>query len=182
MTANPYESPKSKGTSLVLPKVPGRSKANRLLRISLLILLVPAIYNLWCFNFIAIRGSAPIHIFFRAANAFGFLLISLAAWFLSLKLLELLTQILHTIFARHSRLEDWKGALYSILGRAPILVIVGAALWIFWVSSIYIQKADFYAVSVPVGVAGHLVGAGLYLPLFIRWFNLERSSKPVVKT
>ncbi len=178
---NPYDAPKFVPTPVQPPNVE-RVKATRCVRLSLVILLVPAVYNFICFNlqFNADRVDIIVLNLYRLTNAFGFALIVLGVWLLGLSILELVAKGIHMIFARRSKFESWRRALHLILHRTPYFAIVGALLWITWIAAFYQLGVDFYVISVPIGVASHLLAAGLYLPLFSQWFRLERSSKNTV--
>ena len=180
---NPYESPRSEATHW-LPPSDERIVAKRNVRIALLIMLAPAIYNFICFNFPAHpnRIELPIHSVFRSINGIGFVAITIAIWFLGLPTLEFFTGGFHTVFGRNSKLDDWRTILYLILRRAPVFAVCGAVLWALWVAAFYQLGIGFYTVSVPIGIAGHLLAAGLYVPLFYRWYKTERSSAPRMTT
>ncbi|MGI9469633.1 MAG: hypothetical protein ACR2OA_21095 [Rubripirellula sp.] len=174
---NPYASPQTDSTGLPTPSK-NRGVAQHHLRLALLILLAPAAYNFICFSFPAEAGAAGLHIpaIYRWINGFGFVVTAAAIWFFGLPLLELLTLGLHRIFGRTSSALAWKEALYQVLGRAPFFAVAGAFLWALWVAAFYQFGVGFYAVSVPIGIAAHLLAAGLYVPLIACWYNLRRSS------
>ena len=179
MIPNPYASPKSDSTDLHASS-PSRRLAQRCLRLALLILLAPATYNFICFSYFIARGPDELriqngHAWITWANGFGFCLTAVAIWSLGLPLLELLTVVIHRIFGRAASVDAWKEALYQALSRAPLFSVLGAVLWTLWVAAIYQLGVGFYAVSVPIGVAAHLLAAGLYVPLFLRWYTLEHS-------
>ena len=176
MSMNPYESPKSEAT----PRPPSsaeRAAAKRSIRISLAIMLVPAIYNSICFSFpdAPNRSELPIHNVYRTINGIGFVAIVIAIWFLGLAALEFVTGGLHAIFSRNSKLHDWKTSLYVVVRRAPVFALCGAVLWAIWVAAFYQLGIGFYTVSLPIGIAAHLLAAGLYIPLFYRWYKVERA-------
>lgn len=177
MSTNPYQSPGA-DTLGPLPSSDERLLALRHVRIALLILLLPAGFNFVSFNFPDPRYlDSPIYNLFRALNAIGFVAIAGAVWFLGLAVLEGLTRLLHAIFARRSEIHDWRMTLYLILGRAPAFAIAGAVLWTIWVAAFYQLQVGFYTISVPIGIASHLLAAGLYLPLFYRWYQTERIAR-----
>lgn len=175
MSTNPYESP---GIQAAIRSTSNEDRltALRSLRIALPILVVPAIYNLICFSFPfdANRIDVPIHNVYRTINLIGLVLIVSAIWFFGLLFLESVTGGLHSFLARKSQLEDWKTALYAIVRRFPLFAVPGAALWAIWVAAFYQLHLDFFTVSVPIGVAAHLLAAALYVPLFYRWYKMER--------
>lgn len=183
MNTNPYASPNSDVLHR-LPQFLERVGAQRRIRIALLILLLPAIYNFVCFNFPADanRIELPIHSFYRAVNSVGLVGITVCIWILGLPALELFTGGCHAVFARNSALQSWKTTLYASLRRAPWFALGGAFLWAMWVAAFYQLGIGFYVVSVPLGIASHLLAAGLYLPLFYRWYEIDRSRATQVTT
>lgn len=177
MTLNPYQSPRAEATGQTTLDE-DRKGALRAVRISLLILMVPAIYNFLCFNFPASLGRAPgtIGVLERTLNTIGLVLLVSAICFFGLAALEIMTMAIHAIVARPAKLDAWKGELYLILRRAPVFAVFGALLWTIWVAAFYQLQVGFFAISIPIGIAAHLVAAGLYLPLIYRWYRIERST------
>jgi len=89
--------------------------------------------------------------------------------------LELLTGFLHEQLSRGSSRMQWLVALNSTLMTIIPFAIAGAALWCIWVYLFYITGANFYRISVPIGICAHVLAAGIYLQLVIRWWNIERN-------
>lgn len=176
MSTNPYESPKVP-TALQPTANVDRVKALRSVRIALLILLVPAVYNFVCFNLYLNprRIQLPNHSVYVTINSLGIVLLVFVIWFFGLAIFEFVAGGLHSILARKSLLDDWKSTMYVIVRRAPMFAIAGAVLWAIWVAAFYQLRVGFYAVSVPVGVAAHLLAACLYVPLFYRWYKIEHT-------
>ena len=112
MSTNPYESPKVQTAQQSTPNE-ARVTALRNVRISLLIMLIPAVYNFICFNFPSSdnRIDLPIHSVYRAINSIGLVLIVSAIWFFGLTALEFVTGGFHSIVARKSKLDDGKATL-----------------------------------------------------------------------
>ena len=108
-------------------------------------------------------------------NSIGLALAVAAVWFYGLAALELISRVIHSILARSSKVDDWVKSLYWTIRRFPVFAIFGAALWAIWVFAFYQLNMRFYAVSVPIGIAAHLLAAGLYIPLAYQWFRLESS-------
>lgn len=177
MSDNPYESPKVPAVLQTTVNV-DRVKALRSVRIALLILLVPAVYNFVCFNLHLNprRIQLPLHSVYVTINSLGIVLIAFVIWFFGLAILEFVCGGLHSILARKSLLDDWKSTMYVIVRRAPKFAVAGAVLWVIWVAAFYQLRLDFYVVSVPVGVAAHLLAACLYIPLFYRWYRIEHTA------
>ncbi len=149
---------------------------------ALVILLLPATYNFVCFNFPMIHAgtnrAATFYVYPIACvlNGVGFALIVFAVWFQGLAALQLATWLLHKLFARCTPLAAWKQRLYLAVGRAPRFAVAGAVLWTIWVAAFYQFGVGFYAISVPIGIAAHVLAAGLYLPLVLGWYKLERAA------
>lgn len=142
-----------------------------------LLLLVPAAYNVYLFNFFQGDGTT-IPTLFRLFNTIGFACVGAMAWFCGLGLLEYLTGTIHSLVARKSTRDDWQHALYATLRPAPRLALAGAVLWTIWDVAIYQLHLDFNSVSIPIGIAAHLLAACLYLPLVYRWYKLEHQAGP----
>ena len=175
MNANPYQSPKTPTLQETVANA-DRVAAMRNVRIALLIMLAPAIYNLVCFSFRSTNEPEfPIHALYRTVNSIGMALAAAAVWFSGLAALELISRVIHSILARSSNVDDWVKPLYWTIRRFPVFAIFGAALWAIWVFAFYQLNMRFYAVSVPIGIAAHLLAAGLYIPLAYQWFRLESS-------
>lgn len=176
MMPNPYASPESDSTGLH-DSSKSRRLAQSCLRLALLILIAPAVYNFTCFSYPAATAPDELRIqnSFAWINGIGFCFTAAALWFLGLPVLELLTVVIHKVFGRTTSVEAWKEALYQSLRRAPFVSVLGAVLWTLWVAAIYQMGVGFYAASVPIGIAAHLLAAGLYVPLFVRWYTLEHS-------
>lgn len=183
MSTNPYQPPDIQAAPSAT-RNENQYSARRSLRIALLILLVPAIYNFVCFSvqFTGNQISFPSHILYLTINTVALLLTVAAIWFIGLTALEFITGGLHSIVARKSKLEDWKESLYEILRRAPYLAVPGAVLWAVWVIAIYQLQFGFYVVSVPIGIAAHALAACLYLPLIYRWFRVESTAETRMTT
>lgn len=140
-----------------------RQAALRRVRIALLLLLVPAIYNFISFSSCpnGNRIGLRIHGISQTLNSNGFILIVAATWFFGLRAFELVTGGIHSIVARNSKLSDWKEPLYINLRRAPFFAVPGAVLWAICVMAFYQLQLGFYPVSVPIGIAAHILAACL---------------------
>lgn len=172
--SNPYASP---NVEEVLPVVllDTKGKALRSLRISLVLLLIPAAYN---FGSYSMSLSPKVHGDFLKLLTYGGLvgiaLAITAIWLLGLPLLELITYVLHAIFGRRSSLAQWKQELYLTVRRLPWFAIPGAMIWSAWTFAFYQVGLDFMAISLPAAVAAHIIGALVYFPLLYRWYVLEK--------
>ncbi len=177
MSMNPYEAPKTE--SDVPPQSPDRAGAMLRVRTALGIMLLPALYNFVCFSFPAglSEPGSPIRTVFLVVNGLGLIGVFIAIWFFGLTALELVTWVCQRIFARNSSLGEWHAVLYVSLRHLPVFALCGAILWSIWTVAFYILGMNFFALSVPIGIAAHLLAAGLYLPLFYRWYQLERAAR-----
>ena len=172
MKSNPYESPQDSDAG----RFDERRRALRGIRLAIVILLMPAIYNFVCFETAVASGQSvgAMAGVFRTLNAMGIVLIASASWFFGLAVLELATAFIHWLFARMSALQDWRSVLYRRLRLAPIFAVLGAVLWAIWVAAFYQMKTDFYTISIPIGIIAHLLAAVFYLPLAMQWYQVER--------
>ncbi len=177
MNTNPFETPKSQAALPAVTNV-DRVAAQRGLRIALVLLLISAVYNFVCFSVL------PSYVdeidvqqlwFFRAVNFSGLVLFAMAVWFLGLIVLEFLTSGLHAIFGRRSSLASWQNELYRSLAGVPLKALLGAVLWAVWIAAFYQLDVNFFVISVPVGIAAHLLAAWVYLPLLYRWYKQSRT-------
>ncbi len=172
---NPFEVPRSLVSLSFETALP--SGARRLgiwhLRISLLFLLIPAAYNTAHFNAAAFVGwpNPLISLLFQLTNWFWLIVTGLALWFGGLWLLEGVTGLAHGWCSRRDTRLSWRQALYTTLQTAPLLATFGALTWGFWVFAFYQLKWDFFLISIPAGILGHGLAAGLYVPLFYRWYR-----------
>ena len=173
--SNPYSPPAEVPASE--PPSPERLQARRQLRISLVILLLPALHNYLCYDAQRSVSLGPdFSILQRSFDGVAISFLGLVIWFGGLPLLEGATRIIHRLFSRGAAIADWRAALYSILSNMPYFALVGAVLWFTWNVFYYNLGFNFYAISVPIGIAAHLLAAGLYLRLFFQWFQIERRS------
>ena len=170
---NPYAPPEA---STEPDNQQSRSSAARGLRLSLAALLFPALYNFaWYHALLSVpTGVANVYGFI---NGLGLAVLIIAIWFFGLAAFELAARLLFKLFARYSKIEEWNSILYSSLNASPGFALCGAALWILWIVAFYELEVSFYTVSIPVGITAHLLAAGLYLPMFHRWFCLEKAAK-----
>jgi hypothetical protein len=177
VSTNPYEVPNSCQDS---PAAEERLRltALRCVRVMLVVLLVPAAYNLYLLSFVGWPGRVvpPNHYLFAAANALGLVFVALAIWLLGLKILEFIAGGLFAVAAKNSRLDDWNNILYHMLRRAPWLSVMGAVLWIIWATAFYVFRINYFVLSVPIGAFANLLGALFYVPLFYQWYSLERTA------
>lgn len=176
MSTNPYQSPTTE--PVLVAQSLERLGALRNVRIALLIMLVPGIYNFITFSARMFNFVPPLsmHLSFLVVDAFWAVVAVVAIWFFGLNVFEFVAGGCCAAFANYSKLEEWKHVLYLSLHRLPLFAFFGAVVWTLWVFGFYHLGADFFAISVLAGLAGHLLGAGIYLPLFYRWYRMERAA------
>jgi hypothetical protein len=176
MKTNPYQTPSSNPTAT--PESTGdRALATQGFRLSTVLLTCPALYNFFCFSSLGSPTSA-IHAFtwLHVAMTLAILFAAAVLSTLGFTALEFATRVLHAVFAKRSGLNSWKQALYSSLQTLPLFASFGAVAWALWVLAFYQLQASFYTASVPLGIIGHLLAAGVYGPLFFKWYQIEYSA------
>ena len=174
MDTNPYSPPSSLETP---PEaLTTRESAGRHVRLAISILLVPTLYNLIAFAFAPAwhRRVIPMPPLFQIVNWVGFIAGSLLIWKFAFPVLEILTSVIHAVISRKSTRTEWKGALYESLRAAPLVAVFGAIVWMCWNIAFYMFAVDFFVASVPAAISGHVLAAALYVPLFHRWYRIER--------
>jgi hypothetical protein len=175
MTHNPYQPPQSlsKTSSTITTN---RQAAQRKIRISTIIFLVPALYNLVCFSLLTSSQIVlPFFVVNFLLNLLGAIIVVAAVWFFGLTILEMIAAVAYRVVARKSERNSWYDTLYNSLTRLPLFAVLGSILWTMWVAGFYQLRLSFFVVSIPIGIAAHLLAAGLYIPLLYRWYRLEVS-------
>lgn len=176
MSDNPYESPLT--DSLPQPVEP--SSVRTRWRLTVAILLVPAIYNYvsFCREVCSGVNSLPYHdAIVWTSNGVMLAMAAAAGWFLGLPALAWVSRLVHRILQAKSSPEDWQHEFNAMISSGPALAAVGAVVWAVWVFTFYEFEAPFMVASVPAAILGHLCGAALYLPLFFRWYRLESAAQ-----
>lgn len=178
MSDNPYEPPQQAFVPAAAD-LPERTRAIGDVRKTLLILLLPAVYNFRCFSRLGAddRFEDSPMIILGIFNAVGFIILFTAIWLFGLSGLELITSFVNALTGQTRQLNQWEQELYKVLRRMPQLAWAGAALWVVWTIAVYQLSVDFYLISVPIGIAAHVLAAALYLPLFFAWYRLATESK-----
>ena len=172
MTYNPYQTPQSLSESSSTITT-NRQAAQRKIRISTIIFLVPALYNLVCFSLLTSSQVVfPFFVVNFVFNLLGAIIVVAAVWFFGLTILELIAAVAYRVAARKSQRNSWYDALYDSLTRLPLFAVLGSILWTMWVAGFYQLRLNFFAISIPLGIAAHLLAAGLYIPLLYRWYRL----------
>ena len=175
-TTNPYRPPIAAGSESDAL----RPRALFALRITLLLLLVPAALNYVCFDLVAIGQSglsATQKWLYRTTNLSLVVAVPNVIWFLGLPLLEGLGELIRSRLAGDTDKARWREALHLSLRPAPWLALIGAVLWSLWVIGVYLLGIHFFAISLAVAVPAHLVAACFYIPLLVRWIRLARAAK-----
>lgn len=178
MSGNPYQPP---AVEVSRGQTAERQEAIRAFHLSVALLAVPATFNLICFNFplsinrrqVILSGDDQL------SNLVAFALLIAVVWLFGFLLLEKAANVLHRLLGKHSSARIWRQTLYTTLKRAPLLAMLGALLWITWTIAFYQLGLNFFLISLPIGVMAHLLAALLYVPLFWRWFFLEREARRV---
>ena len=148
-------------------------------QIGLSVLLLAAFFNLFHFSQM-VRSNARISLALDLAllgNAIGLMVASVVAWRYGFWALERLAWLIHRMLRRDVSLPLWNRVFYDSFPWVPHLSLVGGLLWVVWVLVYYMTSIDFYAISIPIGAAAHVVGAAWYLPLFYRWSRLSSNVK-----
>lgn len=166
MSINPY-APPSWPDVAGLPEAELRTLACQRFRLSHLILLVPAILNLVCFNWL----QPPV---FVLGNSLGFVAIGLFVWFLGFGTVDRVSSLLHGLVCGNRAHQEWNRTLYLRLISLPGFVAVGSLLWILWVVGFYLMGMSFYFISYLVGVPAHILAACFYIPLIMNWYRIAR--------
>lgn len=176
MSDNPYETPK--GLSEVRHADSSlRRQALTFLRITELILLVPALYNAWEFDARFVRPlSDDLANVFRATNILGLVITAGLVWVLGLAWLEAASRFLRHCLARNTDPIAWQDILYRSLSRVPYLAAAGAVLWTKWIVSFYRWNNHEPAVFWALNTVAHLLAACWYLPLTYQWYRLAKET------
>jgi hypothetical protein len=173
---NPYRSPEYDGGN---DRASLRKSALQSLRMALVVLLMPGLYNYYCFDQTVFEAGLNWSTLFsnvgRWINLVGIAAIAVFAWLLALPILEFCTRLMHRLFSRNSPLVQWNEALYLIAEQAFHFSLAGAMIWFAWCTGFYRFGFDFYEISIPLGALAHLLAAGLYLQLVLRWYQIDRS-------
>lgn len=178
MEANPYLPPQSDSVPVATAIDPDRKRARIQLRLTLLILSVPWAFNFYCFDvsIVANTRNEYFRVWYtqvaRPVNLISAVALWIALFFATLPLLLLLARALRAVFAQHVPWSDWLVPLYRSIRLAPWLAVLGALTWLAWCGGFYIAKSNFYTVSIPAGISGHLCAAVFYLPLLYGWIRL----------
>lgn len=167
MDNNPYSAPETLEAATF--REPVRLEVSRW-RISVYIFAVPAIYNFLWFN----GRLVPIQV---AVNLAMFALLMISIWRFGVELLELVANNIRSFFAPNVDQKVWVNELHIALRASPFFAFWGAIIWMVWNIGFYNLGINFFLISWPVGIASHILAAGLYLPMFYRWYQLRAASQ-----
>lgn len=173
LSDHPYEPPQQPFVPAATD-LPERRQAIGDVRKALVILLLPAVYNFLSFSRLPTddRVTGSLMLVLRVLNAVGLCILLASIWWFGLSILELITSLVNSLTGQRRKLPEWKQELYKVLRRMPQLAWAGAVLWVVWTIAFYQLDVDFYLISVPIGIAAHVLAAALYLPLFFAWYRL----------
>lgn len=181
MNHNPFEPPKTQAIAIEQNDSDDRRTARWCVRAVYPILAIPALYNFVCFASTTVTTQGFPE--FTVRVRFNWPLIAVVVgigwlfWHVrAMVILEAITKLIHYMLSRKARVSEWLHQLHLVSKQLVFLAIPGAALWAFWVHAYYQLKFEFFAISIPVGILAHLLGAAFYLQLFYRWFKVERSA------
>ena len=175
---NPYASPQAEQRSP--DALPSRARAQSIVRRTLLIMAVCVGVNIWAnfywtdaglYDRFAAGPVPPVVI----GNAIFFGIVFLILWFSALKSIELLARPFHMLFGGGVSREDWLTSLHQSLWPMVPATLIGSVLWIVWL--VLFHLADHlggYALDVVFQIAGHALGAWVYLTVFWNWYQLRR--------
>ncbi len=174
---NPYQSPQAEAQPA--PIAPSRTRAARTVYTTLLILTLPAAANLAFFLFYepSVARTAPgVWLVIASVNAAWMLLLFAALWLFGLKLIEAVAVGLHHLFGGVTTREDWLDTMYRALWPMIPASALGGLLWIAWLSLYFLaDHPGGYATDVIFQCAAHLLGAWVYLNVFVRWYLLRKT-------
>lgn len=178
MDTNPYRSP-SPTSSYGEPGKIARRAALRRLRCAVSIMIVPAFFNLYSFNFTTWGREidVQIHALYFTLNSIGLGFFFLILWIFGLRLFEFLAGGFYATFARRSLWEDWRSALFVIVRRCPYFAVFAAVLWAIWVVAFYQARFGYFTATVPAGFLATILLAAFLGPLFYRWYAIEQSAR-----
>ena len=172
---NPYASPLADQQT---PKVlPLRAQARSYVRRTLLILAIGVGVNIWA-NFywtepyprLSYDTRPPLVI----GNAIFFSVVFAVLWFVALRLIEFIAGLFHAVFGRVVSREDWLTSLHQSLWPMIPAALMGCVLWILWLVLFHLAGyPGGFALDVVFQIAGHALGAWVYLNVFWNWYQLR---------
>ena len=180
MNVNPYESPRkarpiAKKDSFSKALAVERAKAAGRFTQTILVLAVPAVFNLLLFNHFVTGGvSPPLFYVLATLNAIGVAFAIFSLLFGGFFVSEKLTQLANRLFGKGQKLDQWNEALYDVLEQAWFLAIPAAMLWAFWLVMVYFTDVPYLFYGLPSLAIAHLMAASLYIRLLWRWYKTRQ--------
>lgn len=165
---NPYQAPNAAPVATAAAVSSQRRRAMLHWRLGWGLLMLAATDN-FC-QFSAQVGDPVLVIL----NGLGFVILAGAVFCFGLFALERIAVLIRWLFSGQASQASWLDVLYRSLKPVPWLAAIGTLIWGTWIACYYLMEIDFMVASVPAAIAGHLVAACFYLPLFYRWYRLER--------
>lgn len=177
MEINPFQSPESRSQP-ESSSTRERSSALFSVRVAIGLLLPAGLFNFFAFDRFVLREDMPIGLLFavRIFDIAAILLIGIVCWFLTVPVLEGVGRFIRHFVGRRASIVAWNDALYRSLKPMGYVAVPGAILWVIWIVGFYFVQGNFFFLSVAVGIPAHLLAAALYIPLFVRWFLLARTT------
>lgn len=180
MADNPYRAPDQQSTASIAkpsdvdPDL--RTATQSTVRRSLLLMLIPAMYNYYEFDksvVASLPGYAPV--LFRTISPAAIFVVAVLIWFGGTRLLELAGSVFRSLLAAHVDKGRWLNELHHSTARVVYLMIPGAFLWLFWVFAFYRVHLNFYVLSWSVGLIAHSLGACWWGPLAMQWYRISKA-------
>ena len=176
---NPYASPQADQQS---PEVlPLRAQAHSYVRRALLIMAVCVGVNIWAnfywaepgpYNRFAAGPVPPIVI----VNLVFFGVVFLVLWFVALRIIEFIARLFHLVFGRSVSRDEWLTSLHQSLWPMVPATLIGSLLWVLWLVLFHLAgHPGGFALDVVFQIAGHALGAWVYLTVFWNWYQLRRN-------
>ena len=179
---NPYAPPPELkpgpiGQAPESPDASLRSSAQLRLWVAIFVLFIAAVFNYICFDLELVNTLPnPTRSVYRATNVAGIALVTSAAIFLLLPLMEMITRIVHSVFSKKHK-NVWIAATHTTLRQSPHFAILGAVLWFTWTYCFYISRFDYWQYSPPITIFA-VLNCGLFLFfLLFSWFSVERGNR-----
>mgnify|MGYP006908372841 CR=1 FL=1 len=173
---NPYASPQAEQQSP--DALPSRARAQSIVRRTLLIMAVCVGVNIWAnfyWSHTAPEGAIDLRPALLIGNGVFFSIVFALLWIFALSLIELMARLMYMLFGRDVSRTHWLTSLHQSLWPMVPATLIGSVLWIVWL--ILFHLADHpggYALDVVFQIAGHALGAWVYLTVFWNWYQLRR--------
>lgn len=174
---NPYASPQAdQQTPDVLPS---RAQAQSIVRRTLMIMAVCVAVNIWAsfyWSFSAPEGAMDLRPMMLIANGVFFSIVFALLWFVALRALEFIAWMFHIVFGQGISREEWLTSLHQSLWPMVPATLIGGVLWILWLVLFHLAgHPGGFALDVVFQIAGHALGAWVYLTVFWHWYQLRRN-------